>query len=200
MIISDKISSKITNFIASYTNTSKEDLEKINYGLLVIILNFFKLVLLLATAYILGVLNYTVLSLLVFGALRIFASGPHSDSSLKCIILNYIFFLGDVYLSIYLKTNIYILTTIFLVSIILILLYAPADTAKRPIVSAKLRKKLKIYSLSTAIAFFIICLFNNNMIVKNIIIFAILEESICLTPFFYKISGKSYKNYENLSM
>lgn len=108
MIISDKISNKITKFIGEYTTTSKEDLEKINYGLLVIILNFFKLILLLATAYLLGVFNYTILSLLVFGALRLFASGPHSDSSLRCIILNYVFFLGDVYISIYLKTNIYI--------------------------------------------------------------------------------------------
>lgn len=88
----------------------------------------------------------------------------------------------------------------FLISLILVTLYAPADTAKRPLVSVKLRKKLKIYSQLTVMFFFIICLFNNNMIIKNIITFAILEECICITPFFYKISGKSYKNYEKLSM
>ena len=94
MIITKKLSNKCVNFINKNTSTSEEDLEKIDYGIQIIVLNLSKLILLFITAYLLGVLKYTVIVYIVFATLRTYASGVHANSTLQCIIVNYILFLN----------------------------------------------------------------------------------------------------------
>lgn len=200
MILTDKIAKLTITFIGNNTTTSEEDLEKIEYGIKVLVSNFFKLVILFLTAYFLGVLKYTLLAIFSFALLRSFASGAHANSTTQCIIFNYLFFLGNVFISIYHPLSIIEISIIFLISIILLYLYSPADTAERPIINKKLRKFLKLGSIIMAFILLFISLFINNDIYRTIIINSILEESIATTPFLYKILGKSYRNYSNITL
>ncbi|WP_143314605.1 accessory gene regulator B family protein [Clostridium sp. HBUAS56017] len=200
MIVTDKLTKKLTNFIGETLSKSDEDLEKIEYGIKVIFLNLFKMIILFSTAYILGVFKYTLIALIIFAIFRTFASGAHANSSLQCIILNYVLFLGNVYVSMYFPLNKLYISLIFIISLILTYFYAPADTADRPLVSKKLRKSLKIKSLLVVIFFYIICMIIKNDIYMNLITFSILEEALVITPVSYKILGKTYNNYENIQL
>lgn len=198
MIIVNKLSNKCLNFIKDNTSISKEDLEKIHYGIQVILLTISKDILLFTTAYLLGILKYTIIAVIVFGILRTFASGVHASSTLQCIIFGYTFFLGNVYLSLNLSLNTILKSIIFAISLILIILYAPADTEERPLVSKKSRRILKIKSIIVVIVFYISTLLIKTDVYCNLITFSILEESFVITPIVYKLLGKKHNNYKNI--
>lgn len=198
MIITNKLSEKCLNFIKSNTPIPEEDLEKIYYGLQVILMDTSKTILLLATGYLLGILKYVVIAYIVFAFLRNFASGVHANSTLQCIIVNYVLFLGNVYLSLNFSINIIAQSIIFIISFILVFLYAPGDTEERPLVSKKLRKSLKIKSLTVVIIFYIITLLIKNNIYTNLITYSVLEESLVITPIVYKLFGKKNNNYKRI--
>ena len=198
MFISKTLSTKCTNFIKNNTSTSEEDLEKIHYGLLVIMTTIFKSILLFATAYLLGILKYTFFAFMVFSVIRTFACGTHANSTLQCITVNYILFLGNVYLSLNLPVSIFMQSIIFTVSFILVLLYAPADTEERPLVSKKLRNALKIKSIVVIVIFYISILLIKNNIYTNLITYSILEGSLVITPIVYKLFNKKFDNYKNV--
>jgi accessory gene regulator B len=198
MIIIKKLSNNCLNFIKDNTSVSEEDLEKIYYGIQVILLTISKDILLLITAYLLGVLKYTIIAVIVFGILRTFASGVHAKSTLPCIIFSFTSFLGNVYLSLDLSLNTISKSILFAISFILILLYAPGDTEERPLVSKKLRRNLKIKSIIVVITFYIVTLLIKSNIYSNLITFSILEESLIITPMVYKLLGKKHDNYKNI--
>ena len=198
MSITNKLSDKFLNFIKNNTAIPEEDLEKIYYGLQVIMMDTSKTIILFITAYLLGVVNYTLIAVISFAALRRFASGAHANSTLQCIILNYTLFLGNVYLSLNFSLNIKIQSIIFIISLILIFLYAPGDTEERPLVSKKLRRSLKITSLTIIIILYIIVLLIKNNIYTNLITYSILEASLITTPICYKLFGKKINNYKSI--
>jgi len=200
MILTNKLSKKITNFIISNTTTTEENIELIDYGLKIIISNTFKIIILFVTAYIFNVLSYTVVALFCFGFIRMSASGTHANSTITCIIVNYIFFLGNVLFSINFQFNFYELILIFIINLIILIKYSPADTKKRPLVSKKLRLKLKIYSIISLILLFIFSLFLNNSIYKTIISISNLEAAISTTPLMYNFFKNSYRNYDNIPL
>lgn len=200
MILTNKIAHKAISFISSNISKSEEDLEKIEYGIKVLVSNFFKLILLFSTAYFLGIFKYTLLAFVIFGIIRSFACGVHANSTIQCIFLNYLLFFGNVYLSLYHPLRNTILMIIFIISFILLCLYSPADTAERPLINKNFRKLLKFASVGVSVILFIICLFIDNSVYRTIIIFSILEESLVITPFLYKILGKSYRNYDKIDL
>lgn len=198
MDLAERCSERCTGFIDNNSSVSKEDLEKIKYGIHVLLLNIFKLLILFVMAYFLNILQYTFVILIAFGFLRSFASGMHADSSIGCTVSTILIFIGGSYLSIYVPLNNNIIFIIFVLSLGLMLLYAPADTKKRPFVSKKLRKSLKIKSVLAVILLYAIVLFIKDDIYKNLITYGILVESLLITPLIYKIFGKEYKNYEKI--
>jgi accessory gene regulator B len=198
MIITNKLSDKCLNFIKSNTTIPETDLEKIYYGLQVIMMDMSKTIILFTTGYLLGILKYMFIAFIAFTILRSFASGVHANSTLQCIIVNYILFLGNVYLSLNFSINIIVQSIIFIISLILVFLYAPGDTEERPLVSKKLRRRLKIKSLAIVISFYIIILLIKNNIYTNLITYSVLEESLVITPIVYKLFGKKTNNYKNI--
>jgi len=198
MTIVKKLSNNCLDFIKDNTSISEENLEKIHYGIQVILLTITKDILLLTTAYLLGVLKYTIIAVMIFGLLRTFTSGVHSNSTFQCIIYCYTFFLGNVYLSLNLSLNTILKSIIFAISFILILLYAPGDTEERPLVSKKIRRNLKIKSAILVIIFYITILFIENNVYSNLITFSIFEVSLVITPIAYKFFGKKRDNYKNI--
>lgn len=198
MVITKKLSDICLKFIKNNTQISDEEAEKIYYGLQVIMLDISKSIILLGTAYFLGIFTYTLIAFLAFAILRSFASGAHANSTLQCIIANYILFMGNVYLSLYIHLNTAAQSIIFLISLTLVFLYAPGDTEERPLVSKKLRKQLKIKSLLIVIAFFISIFIIESQTYTNLITFGVLEAALVITPITYRFFGKKVNNYKNV--
>ena len=197
MNINEKVNKLFMDFFRKNLDKTETELEILQYGIEIIIINFYKLIILFVTSYFLNVFTYTLVAFIVFGVLRSFANGVHSDSSLKCIIVNYIVFLGNVFLSLSFKINTNLIIILFLISLILVVRYSPADTAERPLVSKKLRKASKLKSIIVVLIFCFMCLLLPNSIYKNIITYSILEESFLITPLAYFIFKKPYNNFLN---
>jgi len=198
MDIYKKLSAICVKFISKNLVKSNEELEEIDYGIQVILINIFKLTILFLSAHFLGILSNTIIAVISFTSIRIFASGVHASSNLKCTITNMILFIGNAYLSMQIILNKYIIICIFILSLILIIIYAPADTEDRPLISIILRKKLKIYSIIITLLIGIVILNCNDHIFLNIIIFSLLEESFLITPIAYYIFNRKYNNYKNI--
>lgn len=197
MNILDKVIDRIIEFVKNNTDKKQEELEMIKYGIQVIVINIIKLIILFFTVYCMNVVNYCIVAVGVFAILRTFACGVHASSSLKCIIVNYIVFIGNVELSLKYLVSTKIVLLLFIISFLLIYTYAPADTAERPLLSKKLRKSSKVKASFIVLFFAIISIVLNKSIYRNILTYAILEESILITPISYKIFKKPYKNYES---
>ena len=79
----------------------------------------------------------------------------------------------------------------------LIYIYSPADTKKRPIVNPIRRKVYKYLSTLIAIIFVIISFFIKNYYIENSLIFALIIQNILISPLTYKIFNEPYNNYIN---
>ncbi|MCI1969471.1 accessory gene regulator B family protein [Clostridium luticellarii] len=138
-------------FIAKNLKKSDIELKEVNYGIQVFLINTIKLAILFLLAFILGILKYTLIALISFAFIRMFAAGVHARSNLGCTITNIILFIGNVYLSMNVVLEKPVKTVIFIISLSLITIYAPSDTEERPLISKRLRKKLKACSILCSI-------------------------------------------------
>ena len=110
----------------------EESLEKIRYGLEGIYLTIVKLVILLALAIILNIERLFLINLVFFNILRFFAFGVHARNSTQCLITSTVMFIIFPILSTSIDFPLPVQIIIASICVLLFLLYAPADTHKRP--------------------------------------------------------------------
>ncbi|KNY30003.1 accessory gene regulator ArgB-like protein [Pseudobacteroides cellulosolvens] len=193
MVIIDILSIKITNLIKSSMDGIDEEKEEVlKYGLDIIIYNTFLLAFFFMSALILGVLKPVVISLIVYGSLRIAAGGAHAKTRTLCFIISVITFYGPVLISKFFLINSLIPSVIiFIMNILAIIVYAPADTLEKPIISKKLRLYQKLSSFVIAIIIFLISLrvYNIDKVIYNVILFSIIPFLLLLSPLGYKLLG-----------
>ena len=182
-----------------------ERAEIINYGLQVLLGEVPKFFIMLGIAYILGVFKLSLITFLILLPYRASSGGFHLKTHIGCIISTCTFYCGVAFLAknIILMNNVkYLLIFItFIFGMLMIKLYAPADTENVPIISLKQRKNKKILSYISFIIGLIISAFISNNIIVNIIIFGYLVQTFMITKIAYKITNNKYgyELYENAS-
>ncbi len=179
-----------------YPEYDEVKLSEIRYGLEAIYLSLTKVVVILLITLLLGIFKEAVLLLLLFNGLRSTAFGLHASKSWMCWISSSILFIGFPYLCIYLQVPLYIHYIMISLSILCFLLYAPADTKKRPLVRKNRRIKFKILTLIISSIYIIIFFYTKSILLKNMITCSMLIESVLIHPFTYKVFHLPYKNYE----
>ena len=200
----DKITEFLTNKIRKeMPDVNDERAEVINFGLQILLGEVPKIFIMLAIAYLLGVFKLSLITFLILIPYRGFSGGFHLKTHIGCIISTCTFYCGTALLAKYIvlgsitKYISIILLAIF--GIIMIKLYAPADTEDVPIISPKIRKQKQILSyISFIIGLLIVSLINNN-IISNIIIFGYLMQTCMITRLAYKLTNNKYgyEVYEN---
>lgn len=193
----DKICEIITNKISKENPDFDEArLEVINYGLQLIIGEIPKMFLAIALAFILGVGKYTLITLACLIPYRGFSGGFHLKTHIGCFICTTAMYCIPGVLAKYLpiiENYKYIsVILLFIFAIIMISIYAPADTINLPILTKKERKTKKILSYITMIISLIIALVINNTLISSILIYTILLQTIAITKPAYKISKCEY--------
>lgn len=193
----DEICNRLTLRIRKeIPDVDDERAEIINYGLQLLIGEIPKTLIIIGIAWILGVLDLTILALILMLPYRTASGGVHLKTHIGCIIATSVFYIGNAILSKYLiieKTIQYILVgVIWIPSMLIIKLYAPADTEAVPILRKKERKIKKILSYITMTASLIAALLINNTVISNILIFGTLFQTITISRFMYKITGNKY--------
>lgn len=193
----------INNSISLVNKTNKYnsiELEEIKYGLESIYLAITKVVVILFISACIGLFKEAVLFLLIFNLVRATAFGLHASKSIWCWISSSISFLLIPFIckNVIFPTIFYIVASI--ITVIIFLLYAPADTVKRPLINKKKRKMYKILSVITALIFISLIFIIDNFLIKNMFIFALILESILILPITYKIFKLPYRNYLNYKL
>lgn len=189
----DAVSSRLTGLIKSNVpDIDEEKAEIINYGIRSMLSEISKTIIVLLIAYALGVVNYVIAAIIGYAVYRNFAGGFHAPTHLICLSTSMILIFTNVYFSILITStsiNLYIIyAMIFIFNYIVIYLYAPADVEQKPILSKKLRKKLKRGSFIVVAVIFIFSIFVvTDPVLRNILIFATLAESLAQLPISYKI-------------
>ena len=185
---------KIENQILDINEERK---EVIMYGLELIIGEIPKLILLILLAFILRIgllVIFAYVSMLPYKAM---AGGFHLKSHIGCTLGTFIVYFGNVLLSKYLiiqpdyiRYIVLIITWIF--SMIMISLYAPADTVNLPILRKKERKLKKILSYIFMTLTLIASLLIHDSTISNILLFNVIIESISISKLAYKLTKNEY--------
>lgn len=178
------------------TNYNEEDINKLKYGLEGIYLTITKMVVIIGISAILGILKQTILTLILFNIIRYPAFGFHANSSITCLIFSTIIFIVLPYLMLYFEINAIIKCIIAMFCLINFILFAPADTPKRPLTNRKKRHIRKAVSIIFAIIFIITSLFIKDSTISTLILTSLLIETIMINPITYKCFNQTFNNYK----
>ena len=170
-------------------------LDEIRYGLEGIYMTLTKVIIILILSLVFNIFKEAVLFLLFFNILRGVAFGLHASKSIWCLISSSISFLLIPFICKTFSFHILFYIIASIITFILFILYAPSDTVKRPLINSKKRKRYKILSIMLAIIYIVLIFTINNYLIKNLLTFALILESILILPITYKIFKLPYNNY-----
>ena len=185
------------NLIKKNKKYTNEEIELIEYGLEGIYLTITKAIIIFGIAIALGIFKEVIYLLIFYNLIRSQAFGIHASKSIYCLISSLTMFIGGAYLCKYLVIPLWIMIIITIICIICLLLYAPADTVKRPIVNTKKRKRFKFLSTLIGIIYLVLIIVFRDNSITNYILFGLIFEVIMILPITYKIFNLPYANYKN---
>lgn len=197
----DKFCEYLTNKIRNENpEIDDERAEVINYGLQIMVGEVPKLFIMAAIAWILGVFKWTLVAFILMLPYRMYSGGFHLKTHIGCIIGTSLMYTGNAFLSQQFQMPM-IFRIIFAIvlwgfSILMIHLYAPADTEDVPVVSKKERRKRKILSYIIMTTMIITGVVIKNNTISNMLLIGVLLQTISITRFAYKITNNKYGHEE----
>ena len=194
----DKFCLFLTNKIRKeMPEVDDERAEIINYGLHLIIGELPKILIVLGLSYILGIFKLTLITVLLLMPFRAVSGGFHLKTHIGCIVGTTLIYCGvakiSCYIIFYNQILKYIITlSVWIFGMIMVHLYAPADTENVPILSKREKRQKKILSyIFLSVALFAATSIPNNEI-SNILILGYFVQSITITRFAYKLTSNKY--------
>ena len=193
----DTICTFLTNRIRKEMPEIDDDrAEVINYGLQNIVGEIPKIFLLFIIAFILGIFKEVLFMFIVLIPYRGASGGFHLKTHLGCILGTTAFYCGNVLLSQYIildDITKYILIGIsWIFGMIMIKLYAPADTENVPILSKKDRKKKQMIAYITYSIGLLVALLVQDQVISNILLFGNILQTLTITKLAYRLTKNKY--------
>ncbi len=191
----EKVINSTTNYLMKYQHFSKSDLEKIRYGLEGLYLTLTKIIIIVGIAFLLGMLKEVIIILILFNIIRYTGFGFHANTSMECLILSTINFI--LMPSLFLRFGVSNIVAIIIgcLSIISYVLFAPADTVKRPLPNKRKRLIRKISTVIIGLIYFGLMFIVPSW--KPLFLSALVMQAIVINPLLYKVFKQPYNNYKN---
>ena len=192
---------KFCNYILSKMKKKMPEItdeqgEAILYGLQLLIGEAPKMILLFGISFIFGFGLEMLFAYFALIPYKTVSGGFHLHTHLGCIIGSAVFYYGNVFLSKFLVLDSiekYVLVALSLVfGILMVSMYAPADTENVPIISKKERKQKKILSYITLILTLVASLIIQNQVYSNILIIGSIIQTLSITRIAYKLTNNKY--------
>ena len=180
-----------------YPDYDNDKLDEIRYGLEATYLSITKLVVILGISLLLGIFKESVILLVLFNFLRLTGFGLHATKSWMCWVSSSITFLLVPFFCKSLVLPNYVLVAISVVCLINFLLYAPADTVKRPLIHKKRRLLYKVCTVLIASLYTVLIFITKDTFLQNSPASAMLIEGALINPYIYKLFNLPYNNYKN---
>ena len=170
--------------------------EAILYGLQLLVGEAPKMILLFGVSFICGFGLEMLFAYFTIMPYRTASGGFHLHTHLGCIIGSVVFYYGIIVISKFLVLDSiakYILIGLsFIFGILMVSIYAPADTENVPIISKKERKRKKILSYITLILTLVVAIIIKNQVYSNILIVGTIIQSLSITKIAYKLRNNKY--------
>lgn len=184
-------------FLKKYNNYSEKDLEKLEYGLEGIYLTITKLVIISVAAVLLGITKQFIALLILFNIIRFTGFGFHALKSYQCLFCSVAFFIliPLFFIEFDLSKNVYAI--IDSICIISYLLFAPADTIKRPLPNKRKRIIRKTITVIVGLIYSVLNMVFFGHWVSSVLISALVIQAIIINPLLYMLFGQPYNNYKN---
>ena len=189
---------KTMQFLSKYQDYSEDEKEKLSYGLEGIYLTYTKMIIILALALILDIFIEVIGILFFFNIIRYFGFGVHAGKSSECLISSIFSFIVLPYILLNININNLAIIIISIICIIDLLIFAPADTVKRPFKNKKKRLIRKVLTLITAFIYVIFALIIKSDIISKLLIISLIIEAIMVNPITYKLLKQPFNNYKNV--
>ena len=193
----DKFCQYLTNKIREeMPEVDDERAEIIMYGLQNIIGELPKGLIILFISYFFGIFKLTLISMLIIAPYRSVSGGVHVKTHIGCIINTFMLYGGPAILAKYIVlqgTSKYIITIgVWIFCMIMIKLYAPADTENVPILRKQERRQKQIFSYIILTVEVLIAVLINNTTIAGIIIFGDLIQTLTITRLAYNFTNTKY--------
>lgn len=193
----DNICSYLTNKMKiRMPDIDEEKAEILDYGLHLIIGEIPKVFIMIGLAFLLGVGELSILAFLLILPYRRFSGGFHLKTHLGCILCTTSFYAGTALLSKYITltepVKYIAIIAVWIFGMMMIKLYAPADTENVPVISKKERRKRKIASYIMLSISLLAAAIIPNRIISNIFLFGMLIQTLSITRLAYKITKNKY--------
>ncbi|WP_066186351.1 MULTISPECIES: accessory gene regulator B family protein [Gracilibacillus] len=193
----ERAANRMSLWIKGKNSMEELDYLKMKLGIEVILTNLTKGIIVYGLAFLLQVFWETLILHGAYVLLRRYSFGLHAKSSIVCTIVSVVLFVVIPYFLRDVVLGNYVIGALFLLSILSIYYFAPADTEKHPLIGEKKRKKLRNKSVLTCIILMIVALVVPIAMIKTMVIAGVAIQVISILPVSYKILQRSYDNYES---
>lgn len=182
------------NFITKYNDYTEKDIKKLRYGLEGLYLTITKTIIILILALVLKIFVEVISIIVLFNLIRYFGFGFHAEKSWQCLLMSIFNFIIVPLCLLNIKISIFMSLIISLICILGFLLWAPADTVKRPLYDKRKRIFRKFFTIIIGITFSVLSIFLINY--RAIILSALIIQFIIINPLTYKIMNQPFNNYK----
>ena len=185
------------NYINSKLTFDDRKKKMIKYGLECIYTMITKSTAIIILSIIINTFYETLFLIIFYTFIRMFGFGIHATSNIKCWIVSVSTYSILPLIIRYVGINQIVVISCEMIAFLGLLLWAPADTKKRPLIHKDKRLKDKIIVLSIAFIYIIYSLFYLNIFSKAMM-FGMLIELVCTCPLTYIIFNQPYNNYKKM--
>lgn len=182
MNINQSISRKIAIWCQKTLEIDVLEKAVMEYGISLFLSSVGKFIMLTMFGYVFGVGTETIVTLVVFASVRIFANGIHMKSRLRCTAMMGVVILCSIIagkMSVLSDTGLLIG---WITNLLLLYLYAPADFTGRHHYSKDQSIKNKRIAMIVTSIYFIIMLVSIKEMYRNIIVTSCMAEMITVLP------------------
>ena len=190
------LKSSINKIRKKYPEYDEDKLEIITYGLEALYITITKTFVIFSIALTLGIIKEVLLILLFYNIMRTTAFGMHAKKSSHCYLLSIILFIGTGLLCKYISINLFTKLIISVLSFITLVIYAPADTYKRPLLNKRKRKIYKFITIMNGAIYMILIIVLKNNSISNYLMVGLLNSSLMIHPLIYRMFQLPYNNYK----
>ncbi len=193
----DKFCEYLTNKIRkNMPEVDDERAEVIKYGLQLLVGEVPKIFIMMGIAWALGILKLTLICFCMMLPYRMYSGGFHLKTHLGCIIGTSIMYTGNAFVSqlfvIPVMWKIVVSVILWLFAIIMIYLYAPADTEDVPVIAKRERKKRKVISYVVVSVMLVCGCMVQNAVISNMLIVGVLLQSCSISRLAYRVTGNRF--------
>lgn len=187
----------LTNALNRHANKEGIELQKMVFGMEIILHNIPKLVIMLTAALILGILPQTLATWLPFAIIRRYAGGLHAKNSITCLAMTLFMFVFLPFVAQGVFINALTLILFFVAISIVLYMYAPADTAAQPIIGKAKRLARKKKAMVACGLILILTLMFQLEAFYVLVTIGVIYAVMAILPYTYKILGRRMNNYED---